>query len=88
MLGNTSFTNPIVLKLNIWVYAWNDKIPDKPGGEPVPPTGDDFNIGIWMSLIIISMLVFIAVLARDRKKRGNARELIDKTSDDDEIKRE
>ena len=89
MLGNMTIEEPIILKINIRIYAWNDEIPDKPGGEPPsPPTGDDFNIGFWMSLMIISLFAFVAVLAKDRKERGSVQEVIAQTAGGNEEKRE
>ena len=89
MLGNLAIDHPIILKIHIWVYAWNDEIPDKPGGDPpAPPTGDNFNIGLWMSLMIISLLVFVAVLARDRKERSAVQAFLAQTADETEEKRE
>lgn len=87
MLGNMALEDPITLKINIRVYAWNDEIPDKPGGE-VPPTGDDFNIGFWMAAMVISLFAFVAVLARDRRERSRVQEFLAKASDVSEDKRE
>ena len=89
MLGNMTVEEPIRVKILIWVYAWTDEIPDKPGGDPPsPPTGDDFNIGLWMSVMIISLFVFVAVLGRDKKKRFCAREAILMPSGANEDQRE
>ena len=90
MLGNMALEEPIILKINIRVYAWNDEIPDKPGGEKPdsPPTGDDFNIGFWMSAMIISLFAFVAVLARDRKERSYVQEILSQGANEDQNQRE
>jgi len=89
LLGNMTIEEPIILKIHISVYAWNDEIPDKPGGDPpAPPTGDDFNIGIWMTLMIISLFVFVAVLAKEKKERSTVQAVLSRTSGEKEERRE
>jgi len=89
MLGNLTAETPITVKIVIWIYAWNDEIPDKPGGErPSPPTGDDFNIAVWMTVMVLSLFAFVAVLAKDRKEQSKVQSVLARVAEKGEEKRE
>ena len=68
MLGNMALEKDITLYINIHVYACEETKPDVHGGDPIPGTGDDFRIGIWLAAMIISLFAFIAVLANSRRR--------------------
>ncbi len=70
MLGDMAVEDDIVLTIRLSIYAWDDEEPDKPGGRPVPPTGDNFSAGIWIAAMIISFFAFILVLADSRRRKS------------------
>ena len=81
MLGNMAVDQDLVLTIRFIVYAEEDENPDAPGG--IPPTGDDFNITLWMTLMILSLFVFLAVLAKDRKRLTPAQEYLARIAAED-----
>ena len=81
MLGNMAVDKDLVLTIRFVIRAVEDENPDRPGG--IPPTGDDFNIALWMGLMIVSLLVFIAVLAREKKRLTPAQVLLAQITEED-----
>lgn len=81
MLGNMAVDKDLVLTIRFVIRAVEDENPDRPGG--IPPTGDDFNIALWMGLMIVSLLVFIAVLAREKKRLTPAQALLAQITEED-----
>ena len=78
MLGNLAVDEDLVLTIRFYIYAEADIDPEQPGGDKPysPGTGDDFRIGFWLAAMIISLLVFIAVLAREKKERTAVQEAL------------
>lgn len=84
LLGDLSaLKGDVSLTIRINIYATDSTDPDEPGGEPIPPTGDDFSIGLWLSMMIISFFVFVAVLSREKRKLSPVQQALAAGRDDD-----
>lgn len=77
MLGNLAMEGDLILRIRISIYAWTDEIPDKPGGyDPSPGTGESFNVTFWVTLMVLSLFAFVAVLARDKRRQTPVQEAL------------